>query len=100
MAIIMHVGSDETLTLTGMSAGGSYLNSGTATWALKTLAGTTIGSGSFTYTTSSNGNYTSPVESTVTSLLNPGSRYVLQVTFNQSSYDKYWAEDVWAVTDG
>lgn len=83
------IGGDYALTLTGLSGGGAFLNSATVTYELKSPAGTTVGSGTMTYTAASNGNYAATIESTVTELLTANYRYKLCVTISQSSYNDY-----------
>jgi hypothetical protein len=72
-----------------LSAGGGYLNSATVTYAVKTVTGTTLtgGTGSFSYTAASNGDYTATIESTVTTLMTPGATYVCEVTISSGSYN-------------
>lgn len=89
MAQTIYVGSDMRISLKGLSADGSYLNSATVTWVLLKYDGTTAGSGSLSYTASSNGNYTGTVPSTVTSTLTENLSATLQVTISQGSVDDY-----------
>jgi len=90
MPYTMHPGSDETLTLTGLSAGGSALNSATVTYAIKDSAGTAVAGGSGTMTAAgSGGNYSAAVESTVTSLLTPGGTYYCEHTVASGSYNDF-----------
>jgi hypothetical protein len=90
VANILHPGSDETVTITGLYAGG-YLNSATVTYALVTEDGTAVsgGTGSFSYVAASNGNYTASIESTVTTLLTPGTTAYLNVTISESGYNDF-----------
>ena len=91
MPNVLYIGSDTTLTLTGLSAGGSYLNSATVTYAIKTAAGAAVtgGTGSYSYTAASNGDYTATVESTVTDDLTDGALYYVEVTISSGSYQDF-----------
>lgn len=84
-----YIGEDMTETLDALTAGGSYLNAATITYALKDRSGTTItgGTGSYSYTASSDGDYTATIESTVTSLLSEDVLYYLWVTIVSGSYN-------------
>jgi hypothetical protein len=73
----------------GATADGQALNTGTCTWTLTDSAGNQIagGTGTLPFVAGSNGDYSGPIESTVTSLLTPLAVYYLTVTFNQGGYD-------------
>lgn len=83
------IAADHDLAYSGAAGSGSYLNAATITWALKNAAGTTLASGSLTYTASSNGNYTGVVQSTDTSGLTAGLLYYLEITFTQGLYQDF-----------
>lgn len=85
----LYIGSDRTVTWTGARAGGSYLNSATVTWALKTLSGTSVATGSLSYQSGSNGNYVGTIASSVTGGLTENDYYYLEVTLSQSGYDDF-----------
>ena len=89
MADVYFINCDMTESLTGLSAGGGYLNSATVTYAVKDASGATLsgGTGSYSYTAASNGNYTATIESTVTALMTPGHTYVCEVTITSGSYN-------------
>lgn len=90
---VWYVGEDMTETATGLTAGGSALNSATITYALLDSAGVAVEvddtpvTGSYTYTPASSGDYTAAIESTVTEVLTPGSLYLLDVTGSQGGYN-------------
>lgn len=83
----LFIGADVTITLTGMSGGGSYLNAATATWTLADNSGTTVTTGSLSYVSASNGNYSGVIDAATTGTLTEGAVYTLTVTFAQSGYD-------------
>ena len=91
MPNVLYINADSTLSLTGLSAGGSYLNSATVTYAIYTAAGEAVsgGTGSYSYTAASNGDYTATVESTVTADLTDGAMYVVEVTIVSGSYNDF-----------
>jgi len=91
MSSVLFIACDHNVTLTGLTAGGSYLNAATVTYALKTGLGVTVtgGTGTMTYTAASNGNYTGTIESTVTTLLSEGAGYRLEVTISQGNNDDF-----------
>lgn len=69
---------------------GSYLNSGTVTYAMYYTADDSAvsgGTGSLSYTAASNGDYLGVVESTVTSTLAIGVQVYIIITFSQSAYN-------------
>lgn len=88
---IIYISSDHTVTLTGLSGGGSYLNAATVTYALKDLAGTTVsgGTGTLSYTAASNGNYTGIIDATVTALLTDGGMYYVHATIVEGGYNDF-----------
>lgn len=92
MANVLYIGCDMTETITGLTGGGAYLNAATVTYALKDGAGNTVtgGTGSYSYTAASNGNYTATIESTVTTLCVDGVRYWLEVTMTSGGYNGFW----------
>lgn len=89
MSAILGIGCDETVTWTGASAGGSYLNSATVTYSLKTATGTTLGTGTLSYTAASSGDYAGTIESTVTALLSEGVVYYVEYTLVSGSYNDF-----------
>jgi hypothetical protein len=95
MAGVWHIGADEVESLTGLSAGGDYLNSATVTYALTDAAGVAVEvdevpvTGSYTYTTSSDGDYTAVIQSEVTGVLVDGRKYILEVTIVSGDYDDF-----------
>lgn len=97
-ADVYYISSDMTEKITGLSAGGSYLNTATITYALKNAIGDTLvgGTGSYTYTAASNGNYTAPIESTVTTLMSEGATYYLHVTIVSGNYNAFFRLERWA----
>jgi hypothetical protein len=94
------IGGDYALALTGLTGGGSYLNSATVTYELKAPSGTVVGSGTLAYTAASNGNYTATIESTVTGGLVATFRYRLCVTIAQSTFNDYREASVSAYLRG
>jgi hypothetical protein len=91
MAEPIFINADNEVSWTGATANGSYLNSATVTYALKTITGATVsgGTGTLSYVAASNGNYLGTIESTVTTLLTEGTVYLLQITLSQSSYNDF-----------
>lgn len=91
MPNVLYINADSTLSLTGLSAGGSYLNSATVTYAIYTAAGEAVsgGTGSYSYTAASNGDYTATVESTVTADLTDGAMYTVRVTISSGAYNDH-----------
>lgn len=88
MPYTLHPDCDETLTLTGLTAGGSALNSATVTYAIKDSSGVTVTGGSGTMTAAgSGGNYSATVESTVTTLLVPGGYYYCDHVVTSAPYN-------------
>ena len=75
----------------GLSAGGSFLNAATITYAIKTATGAAVsgGTGSYSYTAASDGDYTATIESTVTSAFSDGAAYYLEVTITSGSYNDF-----------
>jgi hypothetical protein len=97
MADVWNYACDMTETATGLSvtvAGAvTYLNSATVTYALLDAAFAPVSisdvpvTGSYTYTAASSGDYTAPIESTVTGALTVGAKYYLAVTVVSGSYN-------------
>ena len=86
-----YIGCDMTESIEWLSVGGSYLNSATVTYALKDAAGTTLpgGTGSYSYTAASDGDYTATIEGTVTALMTAAAEYWLEVTIVSGSYNDF-----------
>lgn len=91
MASPIFINADNNVTWTGATGGGSYLNSATVTYALKTTSGTTVsgGTGTLSYVSASNGDYSGTIESSVTTSLSEGAVYLLQITLVSGSYNDY-----------
>ena len=95
MADVWNIGADEAESLTGLSAGGGYLNAATVTYAVKDAAGVAVTvsdvpvTGSYTYTPASDGDYTAVIQSTVTGVLTDGRKYVLEVTIVSGDYNDF-----------
>ena len=87
-ADVYYISSDMTEKITGLSAGGSYLNTATITYALKNAIGDTLAGGT--------GNYTAPIESTVTTLMSEGATYYLHVTIVSGNYNAFFRLERWA----
>lgn len=85
----IYIGSDHFVRYDGArdSATGVYLNSGTCTYELFTAAGASLGTGTLSYVSASNGNYRGTIESTVTSGLTLGAAYRVVIVFEQGSYN-------------
>lgn len=81
------IASDFFLYWKGARAGGNYLNSATVTWALTTSSGTSVSTGSLTYDTGSNGDYTGVIASSVTGSLTLDDTYYIYLTLSQSGFD-------------
>lgn len=84
-----YIGEDMTEDADAINVSGTYLNSATITYAITDAAGTAVsgGTGSYSYTAASNGDYTAVIESTVTTLLTEGGLYYLTVTGSQGNYN-------------
>lgn len=89
----IYIAADHDVEYLGAQAEvvGTYLNSGTCTYVLKTAAGTTVpgGTGSCTYSPASSGDYYGTIESTVTALLSEDVQYYLEITFADSGYNDF-----------
>lgn len=98
MATAIYIAADRTVTYSGASAGGSYLNSATVTYSLKDATLTTVsgGTGTLSYVAASNGNYSGTIESTVTSTLTAGEKYYLDITLVSGSYDDFRRLELYA----
>lgn len=68
-----------------LSSDDSYINAGTGTWALKTAAGTSVGSGSLTYVTSSNGRWHATIDKLTVDDLTEEGTYYLELTLSNGS---------------
>ncbi len=91
MSNTLYISADNVVQYTGArdARSGVYLNDGTATYSLKTTAGTTVTSGSLTYSADTNGDYYGTIASTVDLTPYNQDRLNLSVTFNQDNYDDY-----------
>lgn len=89
MATPIYIAEDHAITLTGLNVEGSYLNAATVIYTLKTAKGATVtgGTGSLSYESSSDGNYSGTIQSTVTMLLKDGGSYFLDVVIVETPYD-------------
>lgn len=98
MATALYIGADHTVTYSGMTAGGSYQNSATVTYALKDAVLSTVsgGTGTLSYVAASSGNYSGSIESTVTSTLTAGQVYFLDITASQGSYNDFRRLELYA----
>ncbi len=68
MALTLLMESDNTITMTGLQATTGFLNAATVTWKITRVNSTTaIGgaSGTMTYVTASDGNYSEEIDATV-----------------------------------
>lgn len=68
MALTLWMESDNTTTMTGLTGAGAYLNAAVVTWKITRVNSTTaIGgaSGTMTYDTASNGDYSEEIDATV-----------------------------------
>lgn len=83
----IYIAADMALSWEGAKGGGSYLNAATVTWTLTTYTGTSVSTGSLSYTTASNGDYTGTIPSSVTSGLTLDSAYYLYLAFSQGGFD-------------
>lgn len=83
----LYIGCDHSISLTGLSANGSYLNAATVSYTLYSADGTAVSGGTDTlgYVIGSNGNYAGTIESTITSDLTCGEEYYADVTISQSN---------------
>lgn len=99
---VLLIGCDHDVSVTGLTAGGGYLNAATVTYALYDATGTAVanGSGTLSYTAASNGNYTGAIESTVTAGLTEGGRYTLRYEVVSGGYTHGWAVPHYAARDG
>ncbi len=69
-------------------ATGTYLNTGTCTFAFKTAVGATLATGTCTYVAASSGNYLGVIDGpTYTASLTDGAFYKVEITFVQGGYD-------------
>ena len=94
---IIPIGADASIAYSGaQDLDGNYLNAATVTYALKTVTGTTVTSGTLAYLGGSNGNYRATMQSTVTSTMTPGAEYRLEITFAQGDFDDFRRLPVWA----
>ncbi len=77
--VVEYTGAQDAVT-------GAYLNSGTVTYSLQTVSGTVVASGSLAYEAASDGDYRGTIAAATTAGLTAGVRYILVLTFAQSSY--------------
>lgn len=88
---VLHIGCDEDVFYSDAQAAadGTALTTGTCTFVVKTLAGTTVSGTSGTASHVSGGDYRGVIESTGTANLSNGSEYVIEITFAQSPYNDF-----------
>lgn len=87
------IGGDCDVTYDGAQprTGGSYLNSGTCTYALKDADGNAVasGTGTLSYVAASDGNYLGVIDAAVTATLTPDAWYYVEITFSQGGYNDF-----------
>lgn len=85
MAIRLHRGVTEQVTISNVTIDGSYGNAGAASWDVYAANGVSLANGSMSYITGSTGNYSGNIANTVTANLAKGiGDYELGVRFFQS----------------
>ena len=88
---MLFIGCDENVSYAGASDAitGTYLNTGTCTYSLQTVATppVVIDSGTLSYVAASNGNYLGIIDAAITGALTNGQTYNVVVTFAQGNYN-------------
>lgn len=82
---VSYTGAQDAVTL-------AYLNTGTATWAVKDADDATVGSGSLTYLAASDGNYYGTIPASLTAGLTLDDPYTVVVNFSQTGSTTYTDE--------
>lgn len=88
----IHINEDNLIRidLLRLSSNNNYVNSGTLSWNLKDSDDVSLGTGSLTYVSGTNGRWHGAIPSTVTDGLTEGAIYYLEVTMaNEDGADGF-----------
>lgn len=102
MANTLTIGADNLITIDKLMVPDSnppdYVDNATITWDLKNGSGVSQGTGSYTYTIGSNGQYQTVIGSAITALLTANQKYTLESSVTATDFislfkDYYYAVD-------
>lgn len=87
----IYIGADHDVLYSGAvpRSGGSYLNTGSGTWTLKTAAGASVATGTIDYVAASNGNYTGVIAGTSITGLTEGTTYYVEISFADLTFHDF-----------
>jgi len=87
----IYINEDNSVKVSDLRDGDNQglINDATVTYVLKDSGGSTVGTGTLTYTSGSHGEYKAVIDKAVTAGLTEGARYYLEITMASGTRDGF-----------